>query len=414
MRGANANRLPKLRVAMILPGLGRVHRGAETAFIELAKGLQAFPDVKVTLFGTGSEVPEGIDMIQAGCVPRERFERWPRVPVLRNEACYEESMFIMSLTMRRLFRPRDFDIALHCTFPFTNWFLQRTEKRGGPRSVFVTQNGDWMCRAESREFRTFRTSGLVCTNPEYFDRHRNQYPAALIPNGVDPAIFCPASHTKESRDERIPSGKQVVLMVSAMIASKRVADGVRAVAGVPDAFLVIAGDGPERDTIRQLAAALLPGRHLLLGSVHRSAMPTLYRQADAFLHMSQDEPFGIVYLEAAASGLPVVAHDGPVPRWILGENATLANTSEPLDVSRALNAVLRPGIGKALGATARARVLESWTWDAQAANYREFFYSVTAQSQSQVPHALDHRGQLQHTASVANVPYLGHTIPAGC
>ena len=372
-----ANRLPKLRVALMLPGLGRVHRGAETAFIELARALAAHPDVQVTLFGSGSDVPEGLDLRQAGCVPREQFERWPHMPVLRNDCCYEEMSFIMSLISRHTFRRRDFDAAIHCTFPCTNWFLRMAARKGGPASVFVTQNGDWMCRADSREFRTFRCSGLVCTNPEYFDRHQSRYPAALIPNGVDPGVYQPG---ERSHDARFPGDKKIVFMASALIASKRVADGIAAVAQVPDAFLVVAGDGPDRESIAALAARELPGRHRLLGSVHRSEMPGLYRQADAFLHMSQDEPFGIVYLEAAASGLPVVAHDAAVPRWILGQSALYANTTDVAAVARALRLALNPVIGGSLRELARARVLADWTWAAQAEKYREFLYSLVAPS----------------------------------
>ena len=40
---------------MILPGLGRVQRGAETAFIEVARGLSAYPEIDVELFGAGNE-----------------------------------------------------------------------------------------------------------------------------------------------------------------------------------------------------------------------------------------------------------------------------------------------------------------------------------------------------------------------
>jgi hypothetical protein len=46
---------PNIRVAMILPGLGRVQRGAETAFIEVARGLSAYPEIDVELFGAGNE-----------------------------------------------------------------------------------------------------------------------------------------------------------------------------------------------------------------------------------------------------------------------------------------------------------------------------------------------------------------------
>lgn len=387
MRAAdNANPLPnpKLRVAMLLPGLGRVERGAETAFRELAKWLTAFPDVSVTAFGTGDDVPAGVPVRPVGCVPRERFERWPTLPVLRNEYCYEELSFILSLISRRLFRPREYDVAVHCTFPFTNWFLRRIEKRGGPKTLFVTENGDWMCRADSREFRTFGCTGLVCTNPDYFERHRSRYATRLIPNGVDPGVFRPAHGAPEPYDPRIPPAVRVVLMSSALIASKRVGDGVRAVARVPDAFLVVAGDGPERQAVRELAARELPGRHLLLGAVPRAGMPALYRRASAFLHMSQIEPGCISYVEAAATGLPVVAHDTPVTRWTFGGAAVLVNTSDVPAVAGGLRRALAPAAAD-LGRAARRHVLTEWSWAALAGKYRDFMHSLLTPSAAPVP-----------------------------
>lgn len=370
------NSIPVLRVAMLLPGLGRVQRGAETAFLALAAHLNAYPDVRITLFGSGSESPPGVPIINVGCTPRERFERWPKLPLLRSEYAYEELTFVMRLLASRAFNPRDFDIALHCSFPFTNWFLQRAGRRQGPKSVFVTQNGDWMCRAESAEYRTFKCDALVCTNPEYYDRHQNRYKAALIPNGVDPDQFHPDSKSSTGpRDPRFPIGAKIVLMVSALIPSKRVLDGIKAVALLPEAFLVIAGDGPDRQLVTELAARELPGRHLLLGSLQREMMPDVYRKADVFLHMSQDEPFGIIYLEAAASGVPVVAHDAAVPRWILGSSAKYANTSDPSAVAAALRDMFSSA-NLNLGGEARNRVLEGWTWASLAEKYRQFFYSV--------------------------------------
>lgn len=378
-----ANPLPSLRVAMLLPGLGRVQRGAETAFRELAKGLARFEDVDVTLFGSGPDTPDGVRAVDVGCVPRERFERWPAMPVLRNEYCYEELSFILSLISRRLFRPRDFDVAVHCTFPFTNWFLRQAERRGGPKSLFVTENGDWMCRAESREYRTFSCSGLVCTNPEYFERHKTRYPTRLIPNGVDPQVYHPAAGRPEPTDPRIPETARVVLMSSALIETKRVADGVRAVAGVPDAFLVVAGDGPERDAVRELAGRLLPGRHLLLGAIPRGAMPALYRRASAFLHMSQIEPGCISYVEAAATGLPVVAHDSPVTRWTFGGAAVLVDTSDVPAVADGVRRALTEQAA-ALGTAARRHVVAEWSWAALAARYRDFMHTLLATKRQQV------------------------------
>ena len=149
-------------------------------------------------------------------------------------------------------------------------------------------------------------------------------------------------------------------------------------AELPDAVLVVAGDGPERASVAELAARLLPGRHHLLGSVESSRIPELYRNADVFLHMSVEEPFGIVYLEAGASGLPIVAPDVEVPRWILGDTALYADAQDPRSVSTALKRALAPDGKTTLGASARARILADWTWEIQGKKYHDFIEQIIA------------------------------------
>ncbi len=273
--------MPVLRIAMLLSGLGRVQRGAEAAFLELARRFSRDPEMRVDLFGTGPKVPPGIRMHQVACIPRERFEGWPRLPALRSEYEYEELSFVLGLAWERCFHPADYDVTLSCSYPHVNWFLQRRQHRGGPVNVFVTQNGDWMCRASKREYRFFRCDGLVCTNPEYYARHGDRYRCVLIPNGVDLDVFHPAGDRAEPVAALPPdcNGRRIVLMCSALIPSKGVAEGIRAVAQVPEAYLVVAGDGPQRAEAAALAARELPGRHALLGSVPREQMPALFRRA---------------------------------------------------------------------------------------------------------------------------------------
>lgn len=187
-----ANRLPKpLRVAFVLPGLGRVQRGAETAFLELARHLAEKDDLSIELFGSGPNMPTGLNHHTVAVSPRERFENWPKVAPFRNENVYEEAGFTFRLITQLVRRLRKCDVAVHCSFPFVNWILQAGTAVGGPRSIFVTQNGDWMCQAASREFRTFKCHGLVCTNPAFFAKHRDRYQACLIPNGVDTKVYYP-------------------------------------------------------------------------------------------------------------------------------------------------------------------------------------------------------------------------------
>jgi glycosyltransferase involved in cell wall biosynthesis len=191
-------------------------------------------------------------------------------------------------------------------------------------------------------------------------------------------------------------------MVSALIPSKRVAEGIQAVARVPDAYLVVAGDGPERQKLSQMAQRLLPNRHLLLGSISNEHMPALFRRAAAFLHMSRIEPFGIVYLEAAATGLPIVAPDIETPKWILGDTAFFADPSDTASVADAIREALDPGAGPNRGMAARRRVLADWTWELQAARYRDFILELLGRSPEEPPSKetdrdLDHHRELQHS-----------------
>ena len=77
-------------------------------------------------------------------------------------------------------------------------------------------------------------------------------------------------------------------MVSALVPTKQVGLGIEAVSKIPDAHLVVAGDGPLRDAINANASQLLPGRFTRL-TLPSGKMPDLYRSADVFLHLATEE-----------------------------------------------------------------------------------------------------------------------------
>lgn len=357
-----------LRVLFALPGLHRVDRGAEVAVMSVASELARAGD-QVTLIGAGQpRAGTPYKFVHAGAVSRKRFERLPSLPAFRNDTAYEEATFATQLLRR--YRPRDFDVTVACSFPFVHWALRRPAPGGRPAHVFVTQNGDWPVRANNSEYRFFGCDGLVCINPDYYEAARDRWHSALIPNGVAVDRFAPGPG--ERARFGLPDGLPLVLMVSALIESKRVAEGIRAVAELPDAHLVCAGDGPERAAIDALAAQLLPGRFTRLTAT-AADMPLLYRSCDAFLHLSLDEPFGNVYVEALACGLPVVAHDSARTRWIVGEDQFLCDSkSTPVlaaAVSRALAA-------KDTGVAARQARARQFAWPNVAAQYRAFLQDV--------------------------------------
>ena len=325
-------RAERLRVLFALPGLHRVSRGAEIAFESVASELAGREGVEVTLMGSGeARSDRAYRFVGVSCAVRERFERWPKVPPMRGAVVYEELSFVRGL--RRVYRPADYDVTVTCAYPFTNWLLRRGKDR--PAHVFVTQNGDWPPQRHSWEYKLFGCDALVCTNPEYYERHKGAYACALIPNGVDPERFRPGARERVD----IPGGGPLVLIVAALIPSKRVVEGIRAAAGVADVRLLVVGDGPLREEVDRAGRELL-GTRFRRVVVGHADMPAIYRSADVLLHMSRDEPFGNVYIEAMACGTPVVGHETTNTTWIMGGHGILVNTSEPAHVAESIRAAV--------------------------------------------------------------------------
>jgi glycosyltransferase involved in cell wall biosynthesis len=365
-----------LRVAFVLPGLHRVNRGAEVAFESIGSRLARSGGFEVTLIGSGaSRRDQPYRFRSVPCVTREFFQHWPSAPLVRTDCMYEELSFAPRLWSS--YRPGDYDVTVTCSYPYTNWVL-RARKAGGvrPAHVFVTQNGDYPCLASNREFRFFSCDGLVCTNPEYYERHRARWRSVLIPNGVDPERFRPGRSRRDLF--RLPDDAAVALMVSALVPSKRVIEGIRSVSRIKDLHLVVAGDGPLRQEVERCGRELLGPRFRRV-TLPRSEMPLLYRSVDLLLHMSQDEPSANAYVEALAVGLPIVTHDRLVTRWTLEGQGLLVNTDVPGEVAE--------GIARALEmrspehVTARREVVERrFSWGAISQEYGRFFREVAASS----------------------------------
>ena len=133
----------------------------------------------------------------------------------------------------------------------------------------------------------------------------------VVPNFVDPDVYdrerydCP-------REALAPGGEKVLMHISNFRAVKRVGDVVRVFAGISErvpARLVLIGDGPERQLAADLVERLgLGHRVVFLGKL--DSVAELLAGADLFLLPSEQESFGLVALEAQASGVPVIGSSG--------------------------------------------------------------------------------------------------------
>jgi glycosyltransferase involved in cell wall biosynthesis len=140
-----------------------------------------------------------------------------------------------------------------------------------------------------------------------------------------------------------------------------------------DHRLLIAGDGPFADQLRDALEELTPGRSLFLGHCQREELRALYHAADVFIHANPREPFGIAPLEAMAAGLPLVAPaSGGVLTYANEQNAWLcANTAaacaEAVERVHADNEMRRQKIARA------RRTAEEFSWTRVTANYFQLY-----------------------------------------
>jgi phosphatidyl-myo-inositol dimannoside synthase len=142
------------------------------------------------------------------------------------------------------------------------------------------------------------------------------------------------------------------------------------------ATLVLVGDGPDRSRLEELARSAPTGSVIFAGQVADDELPSYYAACDVFAMPCRSrwgglevEGFGIVFLEAAASGKPVVAgrSGGAAEAIIDQETGVLVEAREPKAVALAVGSMLRaPQTASRMGRAGRLRVEQAFTWKRQA------------------------------------------------
>ncbi|MGH7318102.1 MAG: glycosyltransferase family 4 protein [Candidatus Rokuibacteriota bacterium] len=129
--------------------------------------------------------------------------------------------------------------------------------------------------------------------------------------------------------------------------------------------LLVVGDGPARADVEAALAALPRDRVCLLGALDPSALPPLYLGADLFAFPGLGEEFGLVFLEAAAAGIPVVACQGPGPDFMVVPDGGVLTGATPEAFAGGLARLLDdPGGRQRMGHAARRFVATERTTEA--------------------------------------------------
>lgn len=206
-------------------------------------------------------------------------------------------------------------------------------------------------------------------------------PIEVVPNFVDATRFHPSRRNEALRAKLLGDEEFLVGHLSNFRAVKRVNDVVRVFHRLQEqvsARLVLVGDGPERESVANLAGELGIKEKVQFLGFYRD-VPEVLAQLDLFILPSDYESFGLAALEAMACGVPVVAANaGGLPEVI--EDGVSGSLSPPRDVpsmvARSLT-LLRDGVRRTeMAKAARQRAEQVFPRNRALDRYEQLYYKL--------------------------------------
>jgi glycosyltransferase involved in cell wall biosynthesis len=198
----------------------------------------------------------------------------------------------------------------------------------------------------------------------------------LLPLALDigpaPAAVSTQERVRRRLALHLPTTRPVVLSVGALNRRfKRMDYLIREVAAMPEPrpHLVMLGQEEDDTPAVRVTAELLLGENFTMRSVDPEDVADYYRAADAFVLASLREGFGLVYAEALAHGLPCIAHDYPVARYVLGEQGIFADLRERGALAHALGRALQAAGGEADAHKRHRAMSNRFGWEQLAPQY---------------------------------------------
>ena len=290
--------------------------------------------------------------------------------------------------------------ASHCDLLHAHWiepgFIGSLAKRlcGVPMVLTVHRiRPRALMRAIYRA--TFSAADLVAYNSRFTQRAGRRMNrrgnGVVVYQGYDARRFGVSGGAAGARERlSIPPEAPLVVGLGRLVHWKGfhvLLDAWQRVAKVcPEARLVIAGGGPEKESIERLAARLgVESAVRLIGAVDKADVPALLAAADVFCNpgivdaAGNCETLGVSVIEAMASGLPCVgSRVGGIPETIVdGKTGLLVAPNDPDALAEALIRLLKDaGLRESMGAQGRDRAREIFSWSSIARRTRELYERV--------------------------------------
>ncbi len=331
--------------------------------------------------------PEDVMVVTRRVEGWERFDSGVDFEVFREPV--RTLLLIPGLVRRlkRLVRDRRIDVVL---FPSALPLGLAGRRLGAPYAISV-HGGEFMLASRIPVVRSALRSvclgGCVVLPESSFAEALvrrtlgDDVPTATVTCGVDAERY----GKDVALPVEVPSPGPVILSVSRLIARKGPRTLIRSLPLVherhPDAHLLIVGGGPDLPRLKRLADLnKVADSVTFAGPQPWEQMPRFYSAGDVFALPTRARFFGteteglpLVYVEAAASGLPLIGGDvGGVREAVRdGETGFLVNGHSPRETANALIKLIdEPELARRFGRTARQMVLDEFSWEKVAKDFR--------------------------------------------
>jgi 1,2-diacylglycerol 3-alpha-glucosyltransferase len=373
----SAKRVP--RVAIVCTGLGRVKRGFETLAGDLFERLAKSTRLDAWLYKGG-----GLASQREVTVPNVSRDSMVNRALCRfvgsSRRFYIEYLSFCAF-LGPLLSARHIDVVYTLEAPVYKFLLKwRRLTRG--RFALVHSTSGQLADIPVQEgcFVHHCTPCYVEKADSLgFPRERQ----IVIPQFLDFDAIPPLPDGRSRKDLRselgLPNDRVIVLSVGSLDTTVKRMDYVvnetaRYASTGAAPYLVMLG---QRDTdthkVRTLAQEQLGPEGYLMKTVDRAQLWQFYYAADVFVLASLREGFGFVYVEALAAGLPVIAHDHNVARYVLGEHGTFGDLQYPGVLSRLLLELLRETVTDSKRSEAREYARRRFDWSTVADDYIGMF-----------------------------------------
>jgi 1,2-diacylglycerol 3-alpha-glucosyltransferase len=335
----------RTKVFLVCSGLGHIQRGFESFSQECFEALNTVSELDVTLFKGGGI--SGKKEIRIFNLPRQEWLARKIETLFRKNAYYiEQASFFFGLLPYLILKRPD---VIYFSDGVLGNYLWHWRRYTGQNYKLLFSNGGPLSPPFDRWDHVQQVAPLylnVALAAGVKAEKQSLVPYGLhLPNQLE--ILAPAELTALRSRLGLPVNRSVLLSVGAINKShKRMNYLIREVARLtePRPYLVILGhQDQETPEIIDLANQQLGVDNFLINTVSRAETNDYYRAADAFVLTSLGEGFGRVFLEGMAHGLPCLAHDYEVARFVLGRDGYFGDFESSGELTSLILHVLAEG-----------------------------------------------------------------------